>query len=158
MTLICPTDVVEAPAELVWGLLTDDPAGWGGFFDLRIARVEPPGRAQAGQRIIGESGPAFLHLAVLFAFTRVDADELRLGFEGLLPLGLRVREDLRITRIDLARCRVSYGCDFSFPCGWRGRLLKGLLARALVSGPADSLARLKRAAERSYARLHSVAA
>src|ERR1700689_5108753 len=42
VTLICPTDVVDAPIEVVWGLLTD-PAGWGGFFAFRIrARLPPP--------------------------------------------------------------------------------------------------------------------
>ena len=40
---ICPTELVGAPVETVWGLLTD-PAGWSSFYDLRVTRVEPPGR------------------------------------------------------------------------------------------------------------------
>jgi hypothetical protein len=36
MTLVCPTDVVEAPIGVVRRLLTE-PAGRGGFFDVRIA-------------------------------------------------------------------------------------------------------------------------
>jgi hypothetical protein len=158
MTLICPTDVVDAPIEVVWGLLTDDPARWDSFYDLRIRRVEPPGPARVGQRIIAESGPPFLHLAVLFTLTRIDPEEHRLGFDGRLPLGITVSEDMRISRIDEGHCRVSYGCDFAFPEGWRGTLVKTVLARELVAGPADSLARLKRAAEAAYARVHGVAA
>ena len=45
------------------------------------------------------------------------------------------------------RCRVNYHCHFGFPDNWRGKLLRVVLGRALADGPADSLARLKRAAE-----------
>ncbi len=36
---------------------------------------------------------------------------------------------------------------FSFPPGWRGRLLQRVLRRELINGPAEALASLKRAAE-----------
>ena len=44
---VCPADRVEAPVAVVWGLLMD-PAGYGGFLDLTVERVEPAGPAVAG--------------------------------------------------------------------------------------------------------------
>ena len=146
----CPTDVVEAPLEVVWGLLTD-PARWGEFFDVRITGVEPAGPAHVGQRFRGESGPRVLHLVVRFAYTRVDTAPHRLGMDIQLPFGITVREDLDVVPLGAARCRVNYHCHFGFPPGWRGRVARVLLGRELDAGPADSLARLKSAAERRAA-------
>jgi hypothetical protein len=149
VTLICPTDVVDAPIEVVWGLLTD-PAGWGGFFDLRVRDVDPPGPAHVGQRLRAESGPAFLHLKVSVEFTQIDASDHRLGVKVVLPLGVVVSEDMHLAPVKADRCRVTYGCDFSFPNGLRGSIVQALLQREVRVGPAESLARLKAAAERAY--------
>ncbi len=40
--------------------------------------------------------------------------------------------------------------QFCFPGGWRGRLTRVLLSRGVKEGPADSLLRLKRAAEHEH--------
>jgi len=145
----CPTENVDAPVEVVWSLLTD--AGrWGDFFDLRVQRVEPPGPAVVGQRCFGESGPSFLHLKVTFEFTRIDAARHALGLKVTLPFGISVREELDCVFVAAKQCRVNYHCNFEFQDGWRGRATRLLLRRELVTGPADSLARLKRAAERAY--------
>ncbi len=151
MTLICPTDVVDAPIEVVWRLLTY-PAGWGSVFDLRVREVEPPGPAHVGQRLRAESGPQLLHLRVDFEFTQIDEAQHRLGLKVTLPLGVVVSEDMRCAPIDADRCRVSYGCDFSFPAGWRGSIVQALLQREVRVGPAVSLARLKAAAEKAHRR------
>jgi hypothetical protein len=157
MTAVCPTDIVEAPAEVVWGLLTD-PAGWGGFFDVRISRIDPPGAARVGQRVFAESGPRLLHLQLRFEFTAIDADRHRLGLDVRLPFGVTVSEDLALTPISARVCRVSYGCDFGFAPGWRGWIGRLLVGREMETGPADSLARLKAAAERAASpRGHSAA-
>ena len=148
MTAVCPTDVVKAPIDVVWRLLTE-PAGWGGFFDVRISRIEPPGSARVGQRVFAESGPRLFHFRVRFEFTVVDAERHRLGLQVRLPFGVTVSEDLHCAAISASRCRVTYGCDFSFADGWRGWIGKSLLAREMQTGPADSLARLKAAAERA---------
>jgi hypothetical protein len=142
----CPTDLVEAPIEVVWDLLSH-PEGWGAFYDIRILSVEPAGRAAVGQRIAAETGPSFLHLKVSFEFVAIDEANHRVGIRVRLPLGLSVFEDLDCCRISADRCRVNYHCNFSFPDGWRGKVLRLLLRRELQSGPADSLFRLKNAAE-----------
>jgi hypothetical protein len=143
-------EVIEAPIETVWDLLTN-PAGWGGFYDMRVVKVDPPGPMTAGQRLIGETGPRWLHLDITFEFTRIDPEQHKLEFVGQLPFGLKVHEALDCTPLDGQRCRVNYHCNFELPPGWKGALLRRLLGRGFDSGPADSLQRLKRAAEHAYA-------
>jgi hypothetical protein len=145
--IACPTAVVEAPVEVVWNLLLNT-AEWGKFYDLRVLSIDPPGPAAAGQRLIGNSGPRFLPLRLVFDFVEVDPLNYRLKIDGLLPFGIRVRENMSAVPVDSVRCRVNYNCAFELPTGMRGRLLRLLLQRGLENGPADSLQRLKRAAER----------
>ena len=142
----CPTEVVNASIEVVWNLLTD-PAGWGGFFDLRILGVEPAGQAQVGQLVRGETWTRSLHLKVGFKFTEIDAERHRLGFDVELPFGIRVREEIDCALVSAGSCRVNYHCNFEFPSGIRGRVVRLLVRRGLDTGPRDSLRRLKRAAE-----------
>jgi hypothetical protein len=143
---ICPTEVVEAPIEVVWDLLSH-PEGWGGFYDFRILSVEPAGRAVVGQRIAGETGPRFFHLKVSLQFVSIDEVNHRIGVRVCLPFGLLVFEDMECRRISAEVCRVNYHCNFRFPGGLRGIVLKLLTQRELQNGPRDSLMRLKHAAE-----------
>jgi polyketide cyclase/dehydrase/lipid transport protein len=147
--LACPTAIVEAPIDVVWNLLLNT-AEWGKFYDVRVLSVDPPGPARAGQRLIGNPGPNFLPLRLIFDFTEVDTVNHRLGIDGRLPFGIRVRENMTVAPIDPTRCRVNYNCDFDLP-GIRGQILWLLLRREFDSGPADSLLRLKREAERLMA-------
>ena len=145
----CPSEIVDAPVETVWALLTE-PAGWSSFYDLRVIRVEPPGRARVGQRIFGESGPRWLHLTVTLAYTAIDVSQRSLRLEVQMPLGIAVREELSCSPINERQCRVNYHCHFSLPSGWRGALLRLLMRRELRVGPVDSLRRLKQAAEQRF--------
>jgi hypothetical protein len=145
----CPTDVVNAPIEIVWELL-NDPLGWGAFYDLRIIRVEPPGLATMGQRIFAESGPRWLHLGVTILYTAIDEPRRSLELEVRMPLGITAKEELECSVINDRQCRVNYHCHFTLPAGWRGALLRMFLWRELRVGPADSLRRIKRAAERRF--------
>jgi hypothetical protein len=145
----CPTSIVNAPVEVVWALLTH-PAGWGGFYNVRIVGVDPAGTAVVGQTVFAEAGPKFLHLGLRFRFGEIDAANYKLGFDVQFPLGVTVREDLSCIPMG-EQCRVNYHCGFGFPGGWRGAVLHFLMRRRLDAGPADSLDRLKREAERVYA-------
>ena len=144
----CPSAVVETPVSVVWGLLLE-PTRWGNVFDLRVLSVDPPGPAVAGQEVRGETGRN-LHLKLTFRMKEIDSEHHRLRMDVNLPFGLAVREDLRCTPLDATHCQVDYRCDFGFPRGWRGILLRLLLNPNLDSGPEDSLSRLKRAAEQGY--------
>lgn len=151
----CPTGVVNAPVEIVWRLLTQ-PEGWGDFYNVRITAADPAGPAVAGQTVFAEPGPGFLHFKMQFRFTEVDALNYKLGFDARFPFGITVREDMSCIPLGQQQCRVNYQCGFGFPPGWRGAVLRLLIRRRLDSGPADSLARLTRAAERLYAESRSV--
>ena len=153
MTISCPTDIVNAPVEAVWELLTD-PARWASFYDLRVKSVEPPGPARVGQRVIGESGPKWLHLAVIVTFTAVDFPRRSLGLDVQLPLGIAVKEELACSVVSAHQCRVSYHCNFALPTGWRGAMARVLLGREFRVGPEDSLRRLKQAAEQRFKGQH----
>ena len=133
----------------MWKLLTNI-SGWGSFFDLRVISVEPPGPAAKGQRMLGESGPRWLHLAVSVEYTLIDETHRKLEMDARFPLGITVHEALDCVPLEDGRCRVNYHCRFGFPGGWRGRLMRVLLSRRLKAGPADSLLRLKRAAEQEH--------
>jgi hypothetical protein len=146
----CPTGVVNAPVEIVWRLLMH-PEGWDDFYNVRITVADPAGLAVVGQTVFAESGPEFLHLKLQFRFTEIDALNYKLGFDARFPFGVTVREDMSCIPLGQQQCRVNYHCGFGFPTGWRGAVLHFLMRRRLDSGPADSLARLKRAAERLYA-------
>jgi len=147
--LSCPTDIVDAPIETVWSLVTDF-ARWGDFYDIRVEKVEPPGLARPGQRMTGNAGSRFLPMRVTFECTEVDPARHNLKLFGWMPFGIEVRENMTMLRIDDTHCRVNYNCDFALPEGLRGKVLSFLLRRQFATGPADSLARLKRAAERAY--------
>ena len=58
--------------------------------------------------IEGTTGPWPLDLRVRFRLTNVDAAGYRLGMDGDLPFGLKLREDIRLQRLDANRCRVSF--------------------------------------------------
>jgi Polyketide cyclase / dehydrase and lipid transport len=145
----CPTEIVATPIDVVWNLLTH-PGEWGSFYDLRVLRVEPLGAAIVGQRVFAEAGPRWLHLGVSFEFVTVDPDSHKLEFNVRMPLGLTVHESLDCVSLDSDCCRVNYQCNFDLPGGWRGILIGGLLRRELTRGPANSIHRLKRAAEAVY--------
>jgi hypothetical protein len=146
----CPTAVVNAPADIVWALLVE-PAGWGSVFDMRVAGIDPPGPAIVGQKVCGETGLRIFHLKLWFSMKGIDPDHHRLRLEVKLPFGLTVHEDLGCTPLDDTHRRVDYRCNFDFPTGWRGTLMRVLMKRRLDDGPKDSLSRLKRAAERRFA-------
>src|SRR5712692_1537039 len=110
----CPTTIVDAPVEIVWMLLTR-PEGWGDFYDVRIASVEPPGLAVVGQKVCAASGPWLLRLKLEFRFIKIDAGNRELGLEVQLPFGITVRENLSCVPLGQDQCRVNYHCDFGLP-------------------------------------------
>ena len=145
--LSCPFAVVDAPAETVWGLLLR-PEGWGEFFDLRVKKVEPPGAAKAGTSVVAVT--SFLDLNVTARFLEINKTK---GFVKIyleLPFWLRNDEVLEIHPMTKKSCIVKYNCNLRFKNDLLGGLLIPILAGKFENDPADSLARLKRAAEARY--------
>jgi hypothetical protein len=73
------------------------------------------------------------------------------GLNIKLPFGIAMREDMSCRAVNASESRVSYRCEFRMPAGWRGVFVRLLLRQQFDAGPADSLARLARAAEREFA-------
>ncbi|HEY4026591.1 MAG TPA: SRPBCC family protein, partial [Candidatus Dormibacteraeota bacterium] len=137
---VCPSAVVQAPVERVWSLLTR-PDGFDLWADAIVVGAEPEGPAQPGQLIHLVASALTWRFAVTIEVREVDPDRRRLRFVVELPLGL-VNDEV-VTMADLGQegTLVRFGRDFSFPPGWRGRLVRILMARELRRGPEDALAR-----------------
>ena len=137
---VCPTDVVLAPAERIWQLLTDPRklAQWTG-----LKLVEGPAcQMSAGDHLVLGAG------GLRITFDVLDMRPPRaLTLDVRLPFGVTNYEQIQITPIDAHSSRVTFNCHFIFPPGWRGQLVEKILGRRFVTGPARSLRRLKRAAE-----------
>lgn len=88
-----------------------------------------------------------MHFRVTIDYTEIDLARGKIGMIVKLPLGVTVREDLSCSAVGDNQCRVNYKCDFDLPTRGRGPIVRLLLRRELDFGPADSLTRLKRAAE-----------
>jgi hypothetical protein len=86
--LACPSAIVNAPIDVVWGLLMNT-AGWGQFYDLRVMSVEPPGPAAPSQRLIGVPGRGLLPFRITFDFTDVDRSAIVSVSTGALVEGGR---------------------------------------------------------------------
>ena len=98
---VCPTDIILAPAERIWRLVTDprELAEWTG-----TKLVEAPARAvSAGDRLVFRKG--MFHIT----FDVVDMQAPRqLTFDIALPLGVTNREQIQITPIDGNSCRTTF--------------------------------------------------
>jgi hypothetical protein len=104
---VCPTTVANAPASSVWALLVE-PGALDRWWDAES--VEAPNRPLApGDRILArpKGGPSFLRITV--DITSVDAENLQIGFDIRLPLGLRNEQVTRITPLGPDRCRITFG-------------------------------------------------
>jgi hypothetical protein len=100
----CPTDVVEAPAEVVWNLLVD-PDGPDAWADVK--KVEGPARTLApGDLLRFCTGPLRLFEVRWTAGEMVHPTTLALHIE--LPFGLVNEEVVRIAPMGERRCRVTF--------------------------------------------------
>src|SRR5262249_2934164 len=113
--------------------------------ETRIIRA-PNREVVAGDRLVLGVG---LGHRLKVRFVVEDAQRpRRLALHIGLPFGVTNHEVIAIAPVDPEPCRVHFNWGFRFPPGWRGRLTQVLLGRLFLSGPADSLRRLKRMAER----------
>jgi uncharacterized protein YndB with AHSA1/START domain len=98
---VCPTDVILAPAERVWHLLTNarELAQWSG-----TKLVEGPARAmRASDRLVFRVG--ILHIT----FDVLDVQAPRqLTLDVALPFGVKNREQIQVTSLDANSCRTTF--------------------------------------------------
>jgi uncharacterized protein YndB with AHSA1/START domain len=98
---VCPTDIILAPAERIWRLVTDprELAHWSG---MRL--VEAPARAiSSGDRLVFRAGV----FAITFDVVDIQAPR-QLTLDIALPFGVKNREQIQITRIDSNSSRTTF--------------------------------------------------
>jgi hypothetical protein len=105
---VCPAEQVQAPAEVVWGLLMH-PNGYGRFWDLTIERVEPDGPAAVGQKFVGWTKELCRRWHVDGEVLEVDAEGRQIRFRTALPLGLVGDNRISCLPIDAATCILRFG-------------------------------------------------
>lgn len=104
---VCPADTVEAPTEVVWSVLTD-PASYDTWTDARVDRVEPAGRAHAGQVVRLSAGFLGLRFKIRFDVERADDQQHELELQGQFPFGLSLHERITVRAVD-GKSRVQFG-------------------------------------------------
>src|SRR5580765_1413403 len=133
---VCPTEVILAPAERIWLLLTDPRklAQWTG---LKLVEGPACPMSAGDHLVLGAFG-------LRITFDVLDIRPPReLTLDVRLPFGVTNHEQIQITPIDAHSSRVTSNCHFIFPPDWRGQLVEKLLGWRFISGPARSLRRLK---------------
>jgi hypothetical protein len=103
----CPTDVVNAPVERVWGLVADPPR-YAAWTDLRAIQAEPPGPARPGQVIRGITREAGLTFTATLTILAVDVEAHQIEYRSHLPLGVVGHNRIVAVPLDPTRCRVSF--------------------------------------------------
>ena len=100
----CPTEIIAAPAEWVWELLTR-PAELARWSDAKL--LEGPARPlQAGDVIVLGAGIA-QRLKVTIEVKAVEPTR-QLTLDARLPLGVVNHEVVVVTPLGMERCRVTF--------------------------------------------------
>ena len=97
---VCPTDIILAPAERIWHLISDphELARWS-----ETTLIDAPARAAtAGDRLVFRAGM----WQITFDVVGMQAPR-QLVLDIALPLGVRNREQIQITPIEANSCRTT---------------------------------------------------
>jgi hypothetical protein len=98
---VCPTDIILAPAEHIWHLVTDprELARWTG-----TKLVAAPARAMSpGDRLVFRAAV----FDITFDVMAMQAP-LRVTLDIALPFGIKNHEQIQITPIDANSCRTTF--------------------------------------------------
>ena len=150
--LVCPSAIIEAPVETVRKLL--EPQNLGRWIDGKVESVQPEGPMVVGQEAILSTKALGLTWKAKMKVVGIDETNHEIRYDVFLILGMRVEEKLQYAPLTDKTCEVHYNCDIVFQDGIRGWLIKTILGRAMITGPADSLRRLKAEAEKEYEQFH----
>lgn len=97
----CPATRVAAPVEYVWELLADLHR-YDLWWDAKLTRVVPEGKAAPGQIAYARMGMTFKVLAV-------DPEKHRIQVDAAIPFGIRNLATITCTPIDDSSCHLAFG-------------------------------------------------
>lgn len=105
---VCPIDIVYAPVDDVWELLTQT-SKYDQWWDAHLERSVPEGSATPGQMVYATSDAFGRRWNVTFVIEMVNPGKHQIKFNVTLPLGIVDHATITCTPIDAASCRVQYG-------------------------------------------------
>lgn len=98
---VCPATTVAAPAESVWELLSDLHL-YDLWWDARLRRLIPEGKAAPGQI-------AYANMGMTFKVIAVDPERRRVQIDVALPFGIKDLATVTCTPIDEVSCHLAFG-------------------------------------------------
>lgn len=104
----CPIAVVHAPAERVWGLLSE-PANYARWSDTQVRAITPAGSAQPGQRIEAQTTALGRQWNVNITVEHIDHALHVIDLTTRLPFGITVHNHITCVPLDATTCRVGFG-------------------------------------------------
>jgi hypothetical protein len=105
---LCPAAFVNAPIEVVWGLLAD-PSRYDLWWEARTERIEPAGGAKAGQTIQATSQAFGMRFLVAMRVESVVPEAHTIELVTTLPLGLMIQNRISCFPLGPALSRVQFG-------------------------------------------------
>ena len=140
--------IIEAPVETVLKLL--ELQNFGKWIDGKVEKIHPEGPMVIGQEATMSTEAFMLTWKATMKVVGVDKAKRKIRYDVFLPFGMKVEEELQYAPLSDKTCEVRYNCNIIFHDGIRGFILKTILGRAMIAGPADSIRRLKAEAEKEY--------
>ncbi|HEX6543879.1 MAG TPA: hypothetical protein VF040_19145 [Ktedonobacterales bacterium] len=105
---VCPAANVAAPVESIWELLSE-PTLYDLWWDARMERIEPAGKAAPGQMLYAKASGFGMTREVTLRVEAVDPEKHQIQLLVTLPLGVVNHATITGTPIDAASSRVQFG-------------------------------------------------
>ena len=105
---VCPVDIVAAPVDGVWELLTQT-SKYDRWWDAQLVRSVPEGPAVPGQVVHATSRAFGKQWDVTFVIEMVNHDRHQIKLDVTLPFGIVDHATITCTLVDESSCQVQYG-------------------------------------------------
>lgn len=105
---VCPTAVVAAPVDSVWELL-EDPTSYDAWWDARMVRIVPEGKATPGQILYANASAFGWTKEVTLQVESVDPEKHQIQILVTLLFGIINHATITATALDKASSRLQFG-------------------------------------------------
>jgi len=105
---VCPVAVVNAPLDHVWEFLSE-PKNYALWWDAQTQRINPEGRAHAGQKIHAKTIEAGRSWDLTVTVNAVDESKHQIHLTTTLPFGITVYNQVTCTALRDGNTHVSFG-------------------------------------------------